>query len=76
MNLYAIEDGDRIQGDSDDRDLYVVAKNPIQAVAIWQGYYDLENDAKPYRVWQVTAATMNEPARALDWAEDVVEAQP
>ncbi len=64
MNLYAIEDGDRIEGNSDDRDLYVRAADVPAAISFWRTYYGAYDDEKPFRVWQITSVGQ---AGALDW---------
>ncbi len=71
-NLYCIEDGDRIQGDRDDRDLYVIATTPAEAVTIWRQYYGLDDEI-PYRIWLIQAATVEGPPRALEWLDDITE---
>ena len=75
MNLYAIEDGDRIQGDSDDRDLYVLAIDVPMAVAMWQLHYGMGDDEKPYRVWHIKPGQV---CRALDWTntDDIEDVTP
>ncbi len=64
MNLYAIEDGDRVQGDSDDRDLYVVAHDVAHALGLWREHFGADNDETPYRVWLIKPGNV---CRALDW---------
>ena len=64
MNLYAIEDGDRIQGDIDDRDLYVVAHDTQEAIYFWREHYGLIDKEEPHRIWKINKKG---GARALDW---------
>jgi hypothetical protein len=51
MKLFAIYDGVRTNyGDSDDRDLYVLAGNAAQAIDQWRTYYGVERNDEPQRM--------------------------
>lgn len=57
-------------------DLFVWARHPMQAVALWQEYYEIEDTlVQPDKIFIVPCDRPDgQQAEALRWGVDVVEA--
>jgi hypothetical protein len=67
MRLYLI---DHTTDDGDDFDLLVWAGTPIQAVHLWRGHYDLEDEDAfpgPDRIFSVPIFPAPTRAAAIPW---------
>lgn len=71
MALYSIQDGPRsLDGNSDDRDLFVVANDAGEALSMWWEHYSCKGEI-PEAVFRVEGAD-SKTSRALDWENDVL----
>lgn len=74
MQLFAVESGIRGgPGESNDRDIYAVATDKAEAIALWREYYEMEEDDEaPDRVW-LLPIPVEGPARVFEWGGETAK---